>query len=73
MQAVAYDILADAMLRMDAAGLDIIGTVHDEVIALAPCEKASPRCKKCWPSWPSHRLGQAICRSRPRAITATAT
>lgn len=29
------------MLRMDAAGLNIIGTVHDEVIALAPVEQAA--------------------------------
>jgi DNA polymerase len=39
-QGVAYDLLADAMLRMDATGLDIIGTVHDEVIALAPADQA---------------------------------
>ena len=40
-QAVAYDILADAMLRMDAACLNVIGTVHDEVIALAPSDQAA--------------------------------
>jgi DNA polymerase len=39
-QGVAYDLLADAMLRMDAAGLEIIGSVHDEVIALAPSDQA---------------------------------
>jgi DNA polymerase len=39
-QGVAYDLLADAMLRLDAAGLDLIGTVHDEVIALAPAGEA---------------------------------
>jgi DNA polymerase len=40
-QAVAYDLLADAMLRMCAAGIVLVGTVHDEVIALAPRECAN--------------------------------
>jgi DNA polymerase len=40
-QAVAYDLLADAMLRMDAAGIVLVGAVHDEVIALAPREQAN--------------------------------
>ena len=40
-QAIAYDLMADRMLRMDAAGITLIGTVHDEAIALAPCENAS--------------------------------
>jgi DNA polymerase len=34
-QAIAYDLMADAMLRMHAAGIYLIGTVHDEAIALA--------------------------------------
>jgi DNA polymerase len=33
-QAIAYDLMIDAMLRMDAAGIQLIGTVHDEAIAL---------------------------------------
>jgi DNA polymerase len=39
-QAIAYDLMADAMLRMDADGIELIGTVHDEAIALAPAELA---------------------------------
>jgi DNA polymerase len=39
-QAVAYDVMADAMLRMDTAGIELIGTVHDEAIAIAPEDKA---------------------------------
>lgn len=32
-QAVARDILADAMLRVEAAGIELILTVHDEIVA----------------------------------------
>ncbi len=39
-QGVAHDILADSMLRMDAAGLDIVGTVHDEVLVLVASGQA---------------------------------
>lgn len=35
-QAIARDILAEAMLRMQKAGLRIVGHVHDEVIAEIP-------------------------------------
>ena len=54
-QAIARDILAEAMLRMEKAGLAIIGSIHDEVIIEAPigkytveeiCELMSVR-----PSW----------------------
>lgn len=31
-QAVARDIMADAMLALDAAGISILGSVHDEVL-----------------------------------------
>jgi DNA polymerase len=34
-QAIAYDLLIDAMLRMHQANIYLIGTVHDEAIALA--------------------------------------
>lgn len=32
-QAIARDILADSMIRLDAAGYEIVGHIHDEVIA----------------------------------------
>lgn len=35
-QAVARDVMADAMLRADADGHEIVLTVHDEILALAP-------------------------------------
>jgi hypothetical protein len=34
-QAIAYDLIAVKMLRMDAASIELIGTVHDEAIARA--------------------------------------
>lgn len=41
-QAVARDLMADAMLRMDAAGLPLVATIHDELIAEVPTPQASP-------------------------------
>ena len=38
-QAIARDILAEAMLRMEKAGLRIVAHVHDEVIIEAPIGK----------------------------------
>ncbi|MCD8110261.1 MAG: DNA polymerase [Clostridiales bacterium] len=35
-QAIARDILAEAMWRMERAGIEIVGSVHDEVIIEAP-------------------------------------
>jgi DNA polymerase bacteriophage-type len=38
-QGSARDVMADAMLRMWDAGLDLRGTVHDEIIAAGDCLK----------------------------------
>lgn len=38
-QAIARDILAEAMWRMEEAGLEIVGSIHDEVIIEAPIGK----------------------------------
>jgi hypothetical protein len=47
------------MLRMDAAGLDIIATIHDEVLVLAPSDQAETALQtmlailSATPSWAS--------------------
>lgn len=40
-QATARDLLAEAMLRLDQAGFDIVAHVHDEVICEVPAGKSS--------------------------------
>ncbi len=39
-QAIARDLLGDAMLRMEEAGYKIVGSIHDEVITEVPEENA---------------------------------
>ncbi len=39
-QATARCVMSDSMLRLDEAGIDLIATVHDEVIAEAPANEA---------------------------------
>lgn len=54
-QAIARDILTEAMWRLENAGFEIVGHVHDEVIIEAPIGKHTPEdiCKimaenPCW-------------------------
>lgn len=35
-QAVAYDLLINGMLKLDAAGYDLVGSVHDEALGEVP-------------------------------------
>lgn len=46
-QAIARDILTEAMWRLEKAGFEIVGHVHDEVIIEAPIGKYTPEdiCK----------------------------
>ena len=46
-QAIAWDILTEAMWRLEKAGFEIVGHVHDEVIIEAPIGKYTPEdvCK----------------------------
>jgi hypothetical protein len=37
---IAYDVLVEKMLQLHRDGVFIIGTVHDEIVALAPAEEA---------------------------------
>jgi hypothetical protein len=39
-QALAYDVLVEAMLQMHREGIFLVATIHDEVVALAPVEEA---------------------------------
>jgi DNA polymerase len=44
-QATARDIMADAMLRLDEMGFDILATVHDEIIIEHTTESADSQLK----------------------------
>jgi hypothetical protein len=39
-QAIAFDVMAEAMLRLHDDGVFVVATVHDEIVALAPVEDA---------------------------------
>ena len=59
-QATARDILAEAMWRLEQAGFEIVGHVHDEVIIEAP-PPASIRWMRSVPSWHRTRTGVRDC------------
>lgn len=44
-QAIARDCLAEALLRLDEAGYDIVMHVHDEVVVEIDADKADEECK----------------------------
>lgn len=45
-QALSRDVMAEAMLRLDAAGFDLEGTVHDEIIAEQEDRRIEERAKQ---------------------------
>ena len=53
--AASRDLLAEAMVRVDAAGIPIVMSVHDELIAEMPIDKADPdelcRLMSILPPW----------------------
>ena len=67
-QATARDLLADALLRLDAAGFNPILTVHDEIVCQTPTAPASAIASlmNAVPNWalglPSAATVVATCR-----------
>lgn len=47
-QAISRDLLVEAMLRLEKAGLDIVMHVHDEVVCEVPKDKATPEFLKAF-------------------------
>jgi hypothetical protein len=45
-QSIAYDIMVEKMLRLDAMGVELIGSVHDEIIARARADDAEATLTK---------------------------
>ena len=70
-QAIARDILAEAMARIEDEGLNIVAHVHDEVIIEAP--KASTQLRKSADSWQLTLTGAMAFRWQPPGIRATTT
>lgn len=55
-QAVARDLLAEGLRNADAAGFEVVGHVHDEIIAMTPTQggldvNALIKCMSTLPSW----------------------
>lgn len=50
-QAIARDLLGHALVRMDAAGLDVLGHVHDEVLVAGTDIEAVTSHMTALPSW----------------------
>ena len=57
MQAIARDLLAEAMIRVDRAGFKIVAHVHDEIVNEVPkaraaaAEKAFTKLMSQCPPW----------------------